>query len=177
MNFFQRFFGHLKTVLTHKWYVFYYACELGIPWQGFWHDMSKFHPIEFWESVKYYQGYRSPINACKEDKGWSACWMHHKGRNKHHYQYWIDNIDGGGDPVRMPIKYVKEMLADFLGAGNAYLGKKFTLEGEADWWFRKKENCPNMIMHPDTMAIVDEFMRLLKVSKVRAVSYIHLLEE
>ena len=82
----NKFFGHLKTVCKHKYYVFKYCCKAGIPVEGIFHDMSKFSPIEFWESVKYYQGNRSPIDACKEENGWSACWLHHKGRNKHHYQ-------------------------------------------------------------------------------------------
>ena len=84
----NNFIGHLKTIIVHKYWVFYYACKLGIPIQGLLHDMSKFSPIEFWESVKYYQGGKSsPINACKADKGYSLAWQHHKGRNPHHYEY------------------------------------------------------------------------------------------
>ena len=77
MNYFQKFFGHLKTVRTHRKWVRYYCNLMGIGWQGFWHDLSKYNPIEFFESVKYYQGNRSPIDACKEDKGYSDAWFHH----------------------------------------------------------------------------------------------------
>ena len=115
----KNIFGHLKTVLTHKYWVFYYSCKLGIPWRGFVHDLSKFSPIEFWESVKYYQGGKSsPINACKADKGYSLAWQHHKGRNPHHYEYWVDKFDEGGVAINMPMPYKLEMLADyFIGQG------------------------------------------------------------
>lgn len=168
----NKFFGHLKTVCKHKYYVFKYCCKAGIPIEGLFHDMSKFSPVEFWESVRYYQGNRSPIDACKEENGWSACWLHHKGRNKHHYQYWIDGIDEGGEPVEMPHRYVKEMICDFLGAGNAYMGENFTYSAEREWWENKKKKCPDMIIHPKTKGIVDRFMDLLEYEEPLAWSYL-----
>lgn len=92
-NYIINTFRHFKKVCTHKRWVFYYCCKVGIPFQGLVHDLSKLSPTEFWESVKYYQGTSSPIDACKKENGWSAAWMHHKGRNKHHYEYWQDNFD------------------------------------------------------------------------------------
>lgn len=154
----KKFFGHLKTVTIHRWWVFYYCCKAGIPIQGLLHDLSKFSPVEFFESVKYYQGNRSPIDACKELNGWSACWLHHKGKNKHHYQYWIDGIDKGCRAIDMPFKYKVEMICDFMGAGRAYSGKAFTYEGERQWWIKKKANCPDMLVHPLTIKFIDEFM-------------------
>lgn len=146
MNYIQKFFGHLKTVCIHKWWVFYYCCKFGMPITGLLHDLSKFSPTEFFESVKYYSGTRSPIDACKEDIGWSRAWMHHKGRNKHHYEYWQDNFDNGGQPLLMPFKYNLEMLCDYLGAGRAYNGKKFTYAGECNWWLMKQQK--PLAMHP-----------------------------
>lgn len=142
----NKFLGHLKTVNTHKWWVFYYSCKAGIPFRGLVHDLSKFHPTEFFESVKYWSGTRSPIDACKEDKGWSKAWMHHKGINKHHYEYWIDNFDKGGNPICMPYKETVEMLCDYIAAGRAYSGSDFTYEGELAWWRNKKKN--PLAMHP-----------------------------
>jgi hypothetical protein len=101
--------------------------------------MSKFSPVEFWESVRYYQGTSSPIDACKKDKGISKAWMHHKGRNSHHYEYWVDNFDQGGEPKQMPYKDAVEMLCDYLGAGRAYMGKSFTYQKEYEWWQKKCE--------------------------------------
>jgi hypothetical protein len=99
--------------------------------------MSKFSPTEFWESVKYYSGTRSPIDACKEDKGVSMAWMHHKGRNPHHYEYWMDNFDKGGEAKEMPWKYKVEMICDYLAAGHAYMGKDFSYKAELEWWYKK----------------------------------------
>ena len=141
MNYIQKFFGHLKTVTKHKYWVWYYMNKCGLKWgwRGLWHDMSKFSPTEFWESVKYYSGTRSPIDACKEDKGISIAWMHHKGRNPHHYEYWQDNFDKGGEPKEMPWRYKVEMICDYLAAGRAYMGKNFSYKAEYEWWLKKLE--------------------------------------
>lgn len=139
MNYIQKFFGHLKTVIKHKYWVWYYMNKCGLKWgwRGLWHDMSKFSPTEFWESVKYYSGTRSPIDACKEDRGISMAWMHHKGRNPHHYEYWMDNFDRGGEPKEMPWRYKVEMICDYLAAGRAYMGKNFSYKAELEWWNKK----------------------------------------
>ncbi len=142
----KNIFLHFGKICKHKWWVFYYCCKAGIPWRGIKHDMSKFSPIEFWESVKYYQGNRSPIDACKEANGISKAWMHHKGRNSHHYEYWQDNFDKGGHPVQMPYKDAVEMLCDYLGAGRAYMGKNFTYHKEWEWWLNKCKK--PLAMHP-----------------------------
>ena len=141
MNYIQKFFGHLKTVTKHKYWVWYYMNKCGLKWgwRGLWHDMSKFSPTEFWESVKYYSGTRSPIDACKEENGISMAWMHHKGRNPHHYEYWMDNFDHGGEPKEMPWRYKVEMICDYLAAGRAYMGKNFSYKAEYEWWLKKLE--------------------------------------
>ena len=133
----RKTFGHLGTILKHKYWVFHYCRKLGITWRGVTHDLSKFHPTEFWESVRYWNGKSSPIPRCKEDKGYSKAWQHHKGHNTHHYEYWVDNLDRGGTPIKMPWNDLLELIADWLGAGRAYLGKEFTLQGEVDWWTNK----------------------------------------
>ena len=135
------FFGHLKTVLIHKFWVFYYACKLGIVWQGIVHDLSKFSPVEFFESVKFYQGgKKSPIPVVKKELGYSKAWQHHKGRNPHHYEYWTDNYDSGTTAIKIPYKYVLEMVADWLGAGKAYNGKGFSIEQEIEWWNKCRDS-------------------------------------
>ena len=106
--------GHLRTILHHKKLVFIHCCKCGIVWQGLVHDMSKFSPTEFFQGVKYFQGNRSPNAKERELFGYSKAWMHHKGRNKHHFEYWTDyNIKARNVmPVEMPVKYVVEMLCD-----------------------------------------------------------------
>lgn len=133
-------FGHIKTVLTHKKWVFYYCCKLRIPWQGIIHDLSKFSLIELKESVKFYQGGKSsPIPAAKKKQGYSLAWQHHKGRNPHHYEYWTDNYDAGTTCIKMPWKYFLEMIADYLAAGRTYYGDSFTYKYEYEWWMEQKD--------------------------------------
>ena len=116
----KKFKGHLKTVFTHKYWVFYYMCKIGMPWAGLKHDLSKFSFTEFWESVKYYDGKVSPIVICKKENGYSKAWQHHKGRNPHHYEYWMDNFDNGGIARLMPCNDFVESVCDMLGASLAY---------------------------------------------------------
>lgn len=153
---------HFKTVCVHKYYVFKYCRAAGIPWRGIKHDLSKFHPIEFFESVKYYQGTSSPIDACKKDKGYSKAWLHHKGRNSHHYEYFVDNFDLGGVALQMPFEDALELICDYLGAGEAYMKKNFTYANEYDWWL-KKSSLP-LLMHPQTKIFIDLTLRSLKES-------------
>lgn len=152
MNFLTKTAKHFNTVMTHKKWVLYYARKAGITWRGLKHDLSKFSPIEFWESVKYYQGNRSPIDACKEANGYSKAWLHHRGRNSHHYEYYTDNYDNGGAPLKMPFTDALEMLCDYLGAGRAYMGKNFTYEAEFEWW--KKKAAKPLLMHPHTRSFI-----------------------
>ena len=144
----NKFFSHLKTVNTHRKWVRHYCFKAGLYWQGLTHDLSKYSPVEFFESVKYYQGNRSPIDACKEDKGYSKAWFHHKSHNKHHREFWTDNYDKGTSCVPMPKKYAKEMLCDFLGAGRAYSGNNFKYYDEWVWWENQMDR--NICIHPLT---------------------------
>lgn len=155
----SKFFKHLNKILTHKRWVAHYCFMCGLYRQGIMHDMSKFSPTEFWESVKYYQGTRSPIDACKEDKGYSMAWFHHRGRNKHHWEFWMDDFEKGCIPKKMPFKYALEMICDYLGAGRAYAGKGFTMETEYNWWLKKKTTAK---MHADTFAFACEIMDHMK---------------
>ena len=140
-------FKHLKTILIHKWWVFIYCCKCGLVWRGIKHDMSKFSPTEFFESIKYYTGTSSPIDACKKVNGYSKAWQHHKGNNTHHYEHWTDNYDSGTTYIQMPLKDAMEMICDYLAAARAYMGKNFTYEAEYDWWTEKKLPTVNA-MHP-----------------------------
>ena len=146
-------FLHFKKICIHKYWVGKYCFRMGLYWQGITHDLSKFSPVEFFESVKYYQGTRSPIDACKEVNGYSMGWFHHRGRNPHHYEYWQDNFDKGGEPVLMPKKYAIEMLCDYLGAAKAYTGENFTMTSEWNWWINKKSK--GIAMHPNTIKFID----------------------
>ena len=129
---------HFKLITHHKWLVFKLCCKIGEPWRGFMHDWSKYSPTEFFESVKYYQGTYSPIKECKRINGYSEAWLHHKGRNKHHAEYWFDEAAPQKNAI-MPYKYAAEMICDKIAAGMAYEGKNFTKEYELEYWKKEKE--------------------------------------
>ena len=139
---------HFHMICKHKRWVGYYCFKMGIPWRGIKHDISKFSPVEFWEGVKYYKGTDSPINECKRVNGWSKAWQHHKGRNDHHYEYFVDDFDHGGRALIMPFNCMLEMFCDYLGAGHAYMGKNFTYLDEQKWWKNKK--AAPLKIHPVT---------------------------
>ena len=140
---------HTSLVLKHKWYVFIYCAKLGMPFRGLKHDMSKFMPIEFLESVKYYHGQKSPIEICKQENGYSKAWLHHKGRNKHHPEYWVDKTAPDKTPV-IPYKYVVEMICDKLSANKVYNGKKWTNSSELEYW-NKEKNIIEINKHTEEM--------------------------
>ena len=160
----SKFFKHLHTVNKHRFTVFILACKAGIFFQGLVHDLSKYHPTEFFVGVKYFQGTRSPNDQERELFGYSKAWIHHKGRNKHHYEYWQDNFDKGGTPLQMPFKDAVEMLCDYLGAGRAYMGKDFSYCAEYEWWLNKKSK--PIAMHPQTIAFIDKVLLNLKRSEL-----------
>ena len=105
---------HFKTITRHKWLVFQGCARVGLYWQGITHDLSKYMPTEFLVGVRYFQGTRSPNAAEREEKGYSEAWMHHKGRNRHHYEYWTDLSyqTRQYESVEMPRKYFVEMIMD-----------------------------------------------------------------
>ena len=155
---------HFKKICVHKYWVAYYCFKCGLYWQGIWHDMSKFSPIEFCESVKYYQGTSSPIDACKADKGYSLAWQHHKGRNPHHYEYWTDRYDDGTVCIAMPYKYAVELICDWLGAARAYMGSDFSYNKEYKWWMNKLKNRPPK-MHQNTSEFISQVFLMLAVAE------------
>lgn len=149
----MNFWKHWNKIRIHRKWVRHYCWNMGLYWQGLTHDLSKYSPVEFIESVRFYQGTSSPIDAAKKAKGYSDAWFHHKGRNKHHYEYWVDNLDNGGVPVLMPKKYFLELVADYLGAGRAYYGEDFTFTKEYEWWQNKRKK--PLKMDPRQLKMLD----------------------
>ena len=131
---------HFHMVNKHRFLVFKLSIKAGIPLQGLVHDLSKYSPTEFFESVKYYQGTYSPIRNCRNEIGYSKAWLHHKGRNKHHYEYWYDYRNKPGyEAIVIPLKYTKEMICDQLAAGMCYEGKKWNNSFQLGYWNRERE--------------------------------------
>ena len=145
LQFCKNAFGHLRNILIHKYWVYYFGRKLGIGrWRLIKHDISKFSFTEFIESVKYYQGTSSPIPVCKKINGYSKAWQHHKGRNQHHYEYWTDNYDSGMTLIPMPFECLEEMIADWCAAGRTYQGKEWSFSSQCDWWENKKKQNPSI---------------------------------
>ena len=158
----MKIWKHFKTIPYHKYLVMQGCFKVGLYWQGIFHDMSKYSPSEFWVGAKYYQGNRSPNNAEREAIGYSSSWLHHKGRNKHHYEYWIDystkDIAGGMAPAPMPSKYVVEMLMDRIAACKVYNGKDYTSTSPWEYYKSGREKAP---LHPETKRLLEKLLLML----------------
>ena len=125
-------FKHIALVINHKNKVLYHCAKCGLLWRGLVHDMSKFSPTELFESSKYYCGDHSPIEVCRQENGVSNAWLHHKGRNRHHIEYWMD-YDLPEHPP-MPYKFAVECVCDKLAATKTYNGKNYTPDKAIAHW-------------------------------------------
>ena len=144
-------------IIRHKHKVFIHCCKCGIVWRGIVHDLSKFSPTEFFESVRYFKGYRSPIGVCRREKGVSLAWLHHKGRNKHHIEYWLD--PDCPTPPLMPYKYAVECVCDKLAATKIYKGKDYKPEMALEHWIYYGSRVEG---NPKTMQFVERVFTDLK---------------
>ena len=131
----KNLFKHLALVTKHRFMVFKFCLMCGIGWQGFIHDLSKYSITELRESLKYFNGSHSPLADAKIDQGYSLAWLHHKGRNKHHHEYWYDYTAPDATPL-MPFKYVLEMICDNISAAKTYNGDNYTDICPLEYWLK-----------------------------------------
>ena len=156
--------GHFKTITRHKAEVMKNCFRIGLYWQGLLHDLSKYTPEEFLTGVFYYQGNRSPNAAEKEVRGYSVAWLHHKGRNRHHYEYWNDyraKREEGKPPVvyvPMPRRYVAEMLMDRIAASKNYMKERYTRHEPLKYYLNGKGR---KLLHPKTARELEKMLRIL----------------
>ena len=159
---FSKLTGHFRTITRHRHIVMKECFRLGLYRQGLLHDLSKYSPSEFRVGARYYTGKASPNNGERRATGYSSAWLHHKGRNKHHYEYWIDystrEIKGGIKPVRMPLKYVCEMFCDRVAASKVYLGSEYNKTDPLNYFLSGNTG---RFMHPDTASLLERYLRLL----------------
>ena len=152
---------HFVTITKHKLTVMDLCFKVGMVEQAFLHDLSKYSPEEFIPGVKYYQGNKSPNAAEKLENGFSKAWLHHKGRNKHHFEYWIDysiNYDEGLIGMKMPLKYVLEMVCDRIAASMVYSGKDYT--SAIPWEYYSKREGQVIHLHPETKLLLEKLLRI-----------------
>lgn len=150
---------HFKLITKHKWIVYKLCSMAGFKGRGLIHDLSKYLPIEFIESAKHYNGQKSPIQLSREKREYSKAWLHHKGVNKHHEEYWYD----WNAPVKAPIipyKYAIEMLCDSVAAGLVYKGKKWTKGYPLYYWenFKNKE-----LFHPKMIEFLNDIYKEISI--------------
>lgn len=137
--------------------------KAGLYKQGLLHDLSKYSPAEFITGVLYYSGDKSPNTNEKLATGKSTAWLHHKGRNKHHFEYWIDNkIDGDKKMCgfSMPDKYIAEMFCDRVAACKVYYKEKYDESTPLKYFLK---NHDHYMIHPDTKRKLFNLLRMLMV--------------
>lgn len=167
MKMIDKFTGHFRTINRHKFMVMAGCFRLGLFRQGLMHDLSKYSPVEFIAGVRYYQGDRSPIAAEKEARGYSAGWLHHKGRNRHHIEYWIDMLkpQDGMVGMRIPLRYVAESFVDRVCACKVYKKEAYT---DRDAWDFYSLTRDYVILHPETRRFLEKLLKMLAVKGEKA---------
>ena len=152
---------HFKTITHHRRLVRKGCFAVGLYWQGLTHDLSKYSPTEFQVGARYFQGNRSPNGAEREAKGYSEAWMHHKGRNRHHHEYWTDLCmrTCRYEPIPMPRKYLAEMVMDRIAACKVYRKKDYHDGAALEYLENSQER---LVMHPVTIRQLAYLLTMLK---------------
>ena len=152
--------GHFRTITKHRHAVIKNCFRAGIGCQGLRHDLSKYAPAEFLKGAEYYIGTRSPNELEREKTGYSSAWLHHKGRNKHHFEYWTDYnmVEKKVMPVEMPRKYVAEMFCDRVAASKIYMKDSYTDQKPLEYFLKAKARRQ---IHPETSDELEALLRML----------------
>ena len=172
----QNIWRHYCTITKHRHLVRRHCFKIGLYWQGLTHDLSKYSPEEFWTGVRYYQGNRSPNAAERELVGYSRAWLHHKGRNKHHLEYWIDyGIPDKKGPhkgehkglcgMKMPVNYVVEMYIDRVAASKNYQKEKYRDDSALAYYMNGRQF---HVLHDDTRALLELLLEMLAIKGEKA---------
>ena len=163
---------HFVTITRHRHLVLKYCFKCGLYKQGLLHDLSKYSFVEFINGVRYFAGNHSPITNERKDKGYSDAWMHHKGRNKHHSEYWIDlnKTTNQYEPIEMPDAYIGEMFCDRLAASKNYNRKNYNSNMPLEYLYRTKDSTP---MHPNTFLKLESLIKMyIEVGEKETFKYI-----
>lgn len=153
--------GHFKTITNHKLLVMRSCFKAGMYKQGILHDLSKYKLVEFIAGIKYYRGDVSPNGIQKREEGVSTAWLHHKGRNKHHFEYWIDygnSLSEGLQGMKMPVKYVAEMFIDRMSASKNYLKDKYNDNSAWEYYDERKNY---YVIHPKSRELLEFLLKML----------------
>lgn len=162
----MKLFKLLRRVIIHKFWVAYYCFQVGLYWQGITHDLSKFSLTEIKGALKYWNDSKSSLAYEKELNGYSATFLHHRGRNPHHYEYWIHSLDEGGIAAEMPRKYALELICDYLAACRTYGGDP---KDEYKWWDEHKNT---MKIHPNSKQFITDVLHSINLGASLSVAVI-----
>lgn len=165
------FFKYLHSINSHRFKVFLLCCKCGIPFQGLTHDISKYSPTEFFEDIKYFNNKIAPVEKAKKTNGYSLSWLHHKGINKHHSEYWFDYEAPLKAPI-IPFKYCVEMICNRIVITKQKLGNKYTNMSPYYSWNKTRDN--EMINRKIQSFITETFELLGAYGEKKVLNYNYL---
>jgi hypothetical protein len=147
----KRHWLYFKYVLAHKWWVFRACRHFKVPLlQALVHDWHKFLPSEWFPYVRTFY-LEDGTKRYVETEEFAYAWNLHQKRARHHWQFWLITWDRGSTtPLEMPERYVREMVADWCGAGKVLGG------ANARAWFTERNGA--MILHPKTELLVRDLL-------------------
>jgi len=142
---------YLSYVVRHKWFVFCAGLKTGTPiWRLLIHDWSKFTLAEWTPYVRSFYGPQPRTDETKA--AFNRAWLHHIHHNPHHWQHWLLQEDSGDmKTLLMPDALVREMVADWMGAGRAITGRWEVAE-----WYEK--NCMKIKLADGTHGFVQRLI-------------------
>lgn len=152
---------HFRTITAHRHLVIRHCRRAGIFWQGLLHDLSKYSPAEFAVGARFYtDGTRSPNEAERQSYGYSKAWLHHKGRNRHHFEYWTDYdpVTKRIRPLPMPDRYIIEMACDRIAASKIYMKDAYTDASPLAYYLRGK---PTRFIEEETAKKLEDILTML----------------
>lgn len=160
---FKKMYKQFAVINKHRWAVFKMCTKAGYPVRGALHDLSKYSPKEFFELARFQTNGSSPVNTAREVQGYSKAWLHHKGANPHHWEYWTEGYrPGSSRAIKIPFNYVVELFCDYMGAGIVYgqaSGNTWSPQSAYDYWEGLRDKYSNI--HPETKALIEEWYQLL----------------
>ena len=165
--------GHFYTIMKHKYYVCKYCMKFGLVIRGIKHDASKFSFVEFWPSVKYYTGNCSPqIFERKQHNGYSYMSVHHVGRNTHHWQYYVDMVEGHMQIIPFPENDLIEMFCDSLAASIVYSKKEYTRHVPYEYFVCHMDD---YALHPASKEMLEEMFMEYEINDFKHLNkeYVH----
>lgn len=166
----KKHWRYLSYLIRHKWFVYLACRKCGVSlWRSIIHDWHKFLPDEWLAYANHFYGKHfkwSDIHGdvrnilCYKDsqeywrERFDQSWNLHQKRARHHWQFWLltnDSSEPKHQPLIMPEKYLREMVADWWGAGRAITGK-----WEAHRWYEANQG--RILISDSTRILVEQIL-------------------